>query len=201
VALMVAASCSGTPKSPGIRTGTTTTVESTTLSPASTSTSSTTTVTVPGVDPLAELLPKDVTESQCSAYRSPPPGLAQTSAALICPSPNLPGGQIFAFQFVTAAAYSTGIQALNKFKGFDASTAGSTCPPAFNPQDKTGWQNDDFPSQPEQILECLSVGSGAAQPDYIWTYPSEFAILDAQAAPHSSFAALDRWWTKEAPPA
>ncbi|HEX3425711.1 MAG TPA: hypothetical protein VHT30_06235 [Acidimicrobiales bacterium] len=200
LALMVAAGCSGPPKSPGIHGSTTTTVESTTLSPASTSTS-TTTVTVPGVLPLSELLPKDVIASDCSDYHSPPPGVAETSAALICPSPDLPGGQIFAFQFTTAAGYSTGVQALNKFKGFDASTAGSTCPPASNPQDKTGWQNNDFPSQPEQILECLSVGSSAVQPDYIWTYPSEFAILDAQGAPNSSFAALDRWWTKDAPPA
>lgn len=195
------AGCTSTRRAPGVHAGTTTTGATTVPSPATTSSSTTTTVTVPGVLPLAELLPKDVKAADCSVYRSPPPGLADIIAALICPSPGLPGGQIFAFQFGNTAAYSTGIEALNKFKGFDASTSGSTCPPGSNPQDKTGWQNNDFASQPGQILECLSVGSSADQPDYIWTYPSEYAILDAQAAPNSSFAALDRWWTKEAPPA
>ncbi len=161
----------------------------------------TTTVTPSGITPLAQLLPSDTDSfADCSHNTSPPTGLVGLTNALICSPKNLTGGQIFAFQFDTPADYATSLAALNKFKGFDPSTAGSTCPPGKDSQDTIGWHNNAFPSRTGQILECLSVGTNNTQPDYIWTYPTENAVIDAQAADHSTFTALDAWWTKDAPP-
>ena len=119
---------------------------------------------------------------------------------MICTPAHLAGGQVFAFQFDSAADYTASLPILNKFKGFDPAQAGSTCPPGSNPQDSIGWHNTAFPSMDGQILECLSVGTSDAQPDYIWTYPTENAVMDAQAAANSSFTDLDNWWTQDAPP-
>lgn len=152
-----------------------------------------------GVAPLAQLLPGDVdAATECSRNSSPPP-LAGLTKALICAPKDLPGGQIFAFQFDSAADYIASLAVLNRFKGFDPATAGPACPPA-NAQGEIGWNNPSFPVQAGQSLECLSVGTGDTQPDYIWTYPTDNAVIDAQGAANSSFTDLDTWWTKDAPP-
>jgi serine/threonine protein kinase len=154
----------------------------------------------PGVTPLAQLLPNDVDASADCSSNSTPPTLTGLTTALICSPKDLPGGQIFAFQFDSAADYASSLAALNRFKGFDPTTAGPTCPPAGDSQDQIGWHNDAFPTQNGQILECLSVGTNNSQPDYIWTYPTENAVIDAQGAANSAFSDLDTWWTKDAPP-
>jgi hypothetical protein len=202
VVIALIASSSGS-KTPAVVTTTTPTV--TTLLPGTTtpppSTTPSTAVTPPGITPLAQLLPSDVDSfADCSHNSSPPTGLVGLTNALICTPKNLTGGQIFAFQFDTPADYATSLAALNKFKGFDPSTAGSTCPPGADSQDSIGWHNNAYPSRTGQILECLSVGTNNTQPDYIWTYPTENAVIDAQAADHSTFSDLDSWWTKDAPP-
>ena len=158
-------------------------------------------ITTPaGITPLAQLLPSDVDASTGCSPNTTPPSLTGLSEALICSPKQLPGGQIFAFQFDSAADYTSSLAALNNFKGFDATTAGSTCPPANDSEDATGWHNNTFPVQDGQILECLSVGTNDDQPDYIWTYPTDNAVIDAQGAANSSFTDLDNWWTKDAPP-
>jgi len=158
-------------------------------------------ITTPaGITPLAQLLPSDVDASTGCSPNTTPPSLTGLSEALICSPKQLPGGQIFAFQFDNAADYTSSLAALNKFKGFDPTTAGSTCPPANDSEDATGWHNNTFPVQDGQILECLSVGTNDDQPDYIWTYPTDNAVIDAQGAANSSFTDLDNWWTKDAPP-
>jgi len=180
---------------------TTTTVPATTL-PATTVPAPATTAppTPAGVVALSQLLPSDVTASNCTQDQSPPKGLIGLASALICSPAHLPGGQVFAFQFDNPTDYAASLTAFNTFKGFDPTNAGSTCPPGTNPQDSTGWHNNAFPAMDGQILECLSVGTTDSQPDYIWTYPTENAIMDAQAAAATSFTALDSWWTQDAPP-
>jgi hypothetical protein len=178
---------------------TTTTVVPTTVTTTAGSTPPTT-VTPSGLTALAQLLPHDVDPAADCTPNQSPPNVTGLTSALICSPKNLPGGQIFAFQFDTPADYTASLAALNKFKGFDPATAGSTCPPGANPQDSIGWHSNTFPSVAGQILECLSVGTSNSQPDYIWTYPSNNVVIDAQAAAHSSFTDLDNWWTKDAPP-
>lgn len=198
VVIAIVASSLGS-SSTKVTTGTTTVPSTSTTVPPTTSTS--TSSTPPGVTPLAQLLPSDVDAPvDCTHNSSPPTGLTGLTNGLVCSPKDLSGAQIFAFQFDTPADYASSLVALNKFKGFDPSTAGSTCPPGAVSQDSVGWHNTAFPSRSGQLLECLSVGTNNTQPDYIWTYPTENAIMDAQAAENSTFAALDAWWTKDAPP-
>ena len=172
----------------------------TTTSPEVTGSSSDTTLPG-GIAPLASLLPGDVSAATgCTRNMSPPSGLIGLINALICSPRNLPEGQLFAFQFDNEADYSTSLVALNKFKGFDPSTAGSVCPPGPGVQGLIGWHSDVFPVEPDQVLECLSVGTADSQPDYVWTYPTDNAFIDAQAAEHSTFADLGGWWAQDTPP-
>jgi len=184
-------------KSGGGKTATATT----SVASSATGSAASTTVGAAAVTPLVQLLPRDVDgASDCTHNTSPPSGLKGISGAVICTPKNLPNGEIFAFQFDNPSDYASGLLALNKFKGFDPSTAGDTCPPGSNAEDQTGWHNNSYPARNGQVLECLSVGTNNSQPDYIWTYPSQFVIIDAQAASGSSFSDLDTWWTKNGPP-
>lgn len=177
----------------------------TVVPPTSTTTPATTASTgtsiAGGIAPLTLLLAQDVNASaDCTHDTSPPGGLIGLTNALICSPANLPGGQLFAFQFDNSKDYATSLVALDKFKGFDPSTAGSVCPPGPGEQGLIGWHSNLFPSQQSQFLECLSVGTADSQPDYVWTYPSDNAFIDAQAAERSSFVDLDDWWARGTPP-
>jgi hypothetical protein len=181
-------------------TGTTTAPPTSTV-PSTTGTTPPTTAATGVVTPLAQLLPRDVDgTADCTHNTSPPSGLKGIGSAVVCTPKNLPNGEIFAFQFDNATDFAASVVALNKFKGFDPLTAGDTCPPGSNAEDQTGWHNNSYPARTGQILECLSVGTNNTQPDYIWMYPTQYVIIDAQAASGSSFADLDTWWTKNGPP-
>jgi hypothetical protein len=197
VVVALIASSSGSSNSNAV---TTTTVGRTSTTGSATTSTTAQATTPQGVTPLAQLLPSDVDASVDCVHYTSPANLTALSNSLSCSPKNLSGGQIFAFQFNTPADYAAGLVALNKFKVFDSSTAGSSCPPGADSQDSIGWHNNAFPSRSGQLLECLSVGANNIQPNYIWTYPTENAIIDAQGADNSTFTALDDWWTKFAPP-
>jgi hypothetical protein len=160
-----------------------------------------------GLAPLTSLLPQDLDDpaTQCKP-QSPPynwtmPGLVQ---ALTCTDPGLPNGYVYAYQVKTAADYRTSFANYNKWWGFDTSTAGSNCPPgnSTSAQGTTSWHDNFFPARDGQVLECEWVGTGSTlnEPAYTWTFPTENTFIVGQGAAHSTFSALDTWWTNNASP-
>ena len=160
-----------------------------------------------GVVPLTDVLPADVDDPATQCHAAPPagwtnPGLVR---ALQCADPGLPGGVLYAYQTNSFANYQTAWANFNSWVGFDASSAGSSCPPAggSNAQGTTGWHstNNFYPERQGQVLECATVGtSSSTEPAYAWTFPTEDAFVIAQAAPGTAFSALDSWWTNNVVP-
>jgi serine/threonine protein kinase len=153
----------------------------------------------PGVAPLTQLLPSDIDDPAAQCQPHTPqfhvPGLIQS---LACVDPGLPGGNVFAYQANGAADYQTALLNFNLYYSFYVSTAGSTCPPAGTGEQAEGtipWSDSYFPNRTGQVLECAWDGG---QPAYIWTFPTEDAILVAIGG--SSFTALNSWWTKNQQP-
>jgi hypothetical protein len=159
------------------------------------------------VGPLVELLPSDLdaTTAECHAQKPPfnwaMPGLVQ---ALACHDPGLPNGSVYAYQMDTYADYQTTWANYNKWWGFNASTAGSHCPPGNSSNDEgtAPWYDSKIRPHPGQVLECAWAGSNGVynEPSYTWTFPTENAFIIAQGAANSSFSALDRWWTSNRMP-
>jgi hypothetical protein len=163
-------------------------------------------VLAPGVAPLTALLPADVDDPATQCHAAPAagwtnPGLVQ---ALQCSDPGLPGGDVYAYQLNSFANYQTAWANFNSWWPFDASTAGSSCPPSSSGgQGTTTWnsKNNFYPPHQGQVLECQTVGtSGSNEPSYAWTFPTEDAFVIVQAAPGTTFSALDSWWTNNAVP-
>jgi hypothetical protein len=153
---------------------------------------------------LTQLLPSDIDQpdTECQAMKPPyhwaNPGLVQ---ALSCTDPGLKGGTVYAYQLGSAADFQAAFRNFNKWWGFDFSTAGTNCPPAAGQQGTIGWHDNYFPQRANQSLECSMVGSGASTgPAYAFAYPTEDAFILAQAAPGTTFKALDTWWTDNAGP-
>jgi hypothetical protein len=158
-----------------------------------------------GVASLTQLLPADIDQpdTECQAMKAPyhwtNPGLVQ---ALSCNDPGLSGGTVYAYQMDSAADFAAAFQNFNKWWGFDFSTAGTNCPPAAGGQGTIGWNDKYFPQRSNQSLECSMVGSGSgAGPAYAYAYPTQDAFILAQAAPGTTFKALDTWWTNNGGPA
>jgi serine/threonine protein kinase len=153
----------------------------------------------PGVAPLTQLLPSDIDDPAAQCQPHTPqfrvPGLIQ---ALACIDPGLPGGNVYAYQANGPANYQTALLNFNTYYSFYVSTAGSSCPPAGSSQQAEGttpWSDSYFPSRTGQVLECALDNS---QPTYIWTLPTEDAIIVAIGA--TTFSALNSWWTKNQEP-
>jgi hypothetical protein len=158
-----------------------------------------------GVASLAQLLPSDIDQpdTECQPMKAPyhwdNPGLVQ---ALSCNDPGLSGGTIYAYQMDSAADFQAAFKNFNKWWGFDFTAAGTNCPPAAGHQGTVGWNDRFFPQRTNQSLECSMVGSGSgAGPAYAYAYPTDDAFILAQAAPGTTFKALDTWWTNNAGPA
>jgi hypothetical protein len=154
---------------------------------------------LPGVAPLAQLLPSDIDDpaAQCQAHTPQfrVPGLTNS---LACIDPGLPGGNVFAYQANGPANYQTALLNFNTYYSFYISSAGSTCPPAGSSQQAEGttsWHDSYFPYRPGQVLECAW---DSGQPAYIWTFPTEDAFIVAIGA--TTFSALDSWWKKNQQP-
>jgi hypothetical protein len=157
------------------------------------------------VVPLINLLPRGIADpsAQCRPLTPPfdwaSPGLV---SALHCTDPNLPGGQVYAYQLDSSANFKTAWQNFNKWWGFDRARAGPNCPPSGNTsQGIAGWHAKDFPARPGQVLECGTVGSGSsAAPAYAYSMPTQDAFFVVQGADGSSFSALNRWWSNDSMP-
>jgi hypothetical protein len=157
-----------------------------------------------GVASLTQLLPADIDQpdTECAPMKPPyhwdNPGLVQ---ALSCTDPGLSGGTVYAYQLDSAADFTAAFRNFNKWWGLDFAKAGTNCPPAAGQQGTVGWNDKFFPQRPNQSLECSMVGSGSsAGPAYAYAYPTEDAFILAQAAPGTTFTALDTWWTNNAGP-
>jgi len=157
-----------------------------------------------GVAGLVQLLPGvlDDPQSQCSALNPPyhwsMSGIVQALQCLQVPG--LPNGAVYAFQLDNASDYATAWLNYNQWWGFNGSDAGTTCPPPdVSGEGTEGYDNHFFPQTNGQVLECGE--ASGHRPAYTWTMPTEYTFIVAQAAPGTSFATLDSWWTENAVPA
>jgi hypothetical protein len=155
-----------------------------------------------------KLLPSDINDFETECVSQPASQLPFKAAGLVsalkCSDPGLPGGNVFAFQFASAHDYVQSWANFNKWWGFTPSSAGTNCPPSGSSataQGVTGWSSGVYPSHGGQEVECQYVtvsGTSTAQsnlePDYVWSYPTEWAFIDGQGAAGSSFTALQNWW-------
>jgi hypothetical protein len=156
-----------------------------------------------GLASLTQLLPGVIDDpgSQCSDLTAPYHWkMTGVVGALSCNQvPGLANGNVYAYQLDSTADYEAAWQAYNSWWGFDGADAGSNCPPPnATTEGTTGYSNKFYPQRSGQVLECEEVSSN--EPAYTWTMPSENAFIVAQAAPGSSFSALDSWWTNNGTP-
>jgi hypothetical protein len=105
-----------------------------------------------------------------------------------------------AYQFDNTSDYRAGLSRLNASSGWNAAAAGSGCPPPsgksagqevwhtiFNPKYKT--------ARPDQILECYPPIHATSHLLYLWTLPTQRAILVAgDFSGRASFTDLQNWW-------
>jgi hypothetical protein len=150
----------------------------------------------PGVTPLLQLLPQDISDptTQCQALKKPykwnMPGLV---TALSCSDPNLPNGYLDAYQMDSRADYQTSWRNFNTWWGFDTSSAQTACPPSSAAaQGLVPWNGKGFPSMQGQVLECETITGDA--PVYVWTLPTQDMWFIAVGANGSSMKALNTWW-------
>jgi len=151
-----------------------------------------------GVAPLTQLLPEDINDPATQCQTDPPPyswDMPGRVAALTCTDPGVPKGKIYAYQMDSQADYEATWQSYSKVAGFTGASPGPDCPPAKGGVGNFPTDSKMFPHQPGQVLWCVMVDVGnGPQPTYTWTLPGEDAFFVAAGAPHSSFAALDKWW-------
>jgi hypothetical protein len=147
-----------------------------------------------GVKPLKVLLPTDIQDAgtECAHQAKIPwnsPGLV---TALVCAAPDIPNGQVFAYQMDSAADYNRAWASYNTWSNFGTSSA-LTCPPsAGGTQGGPGvWFGPRFAARAGQVLECFTSNSG---PVYVWTYPTEDAFIVAQPPKSWTFSKLETWW-------
>jgi hypothetical protein len=159
-----------------------------------------------GVDQLAALLPSGIADPAvaCRPLDSPwdwdLPGLVRD---LECTDPNLPNGQVYAFQLSSTADYLTSWQNFNKWWGYDISKAGPGCPPSGHASQGTqGWSTARFPARSGQVVECGRIGSGAsAVPAFAYAMPGEDAFFIVQGQQGTNFTMLNTWWSNASMPA
>jgi hypothetical protein len=152
-----------------------------------------------------QLLPSDIVPgADCKTWTAPHTLSAGLSGSLECSDANLGGnGTVISYKYGDASSYAAGLAALNTGIGFNAATAGSTCPPSG--QSTTGqidWSNGArYPRSTSQVLECLSatspVSGGSPGPLYIEAIPTQNAILEF-SAPLLSWAELNTWYLSPA---
>jgi len=158
-----------------------------------------------GVVSLVKILPSDIGDYSTECTPIPAKDIPFTATGLVstfkCVDPGLPNGTIFGYQFDSAADYGSAWRAYNEWWGFDASIAGTACPPTGGTvtSGTVPWSTRNLPARIDQVLECQTVGSGngssgQGEPAYTWSFPTADAFLVAQAAPGSSWQALNTWW-------
>jgi hypothetical protein len=106
----------------------------------------------------------------------------------------LPGLELWAYQFPTKTALSSGLAALNHDVNFRVVGSGG-CPPTNDTNSASvGWQRGaDGPTL--GTLECFTgakTDSDVSYTNYIWTDSAELTIIDASNP--GSFTDLSKWW-------
>jgi hypothetical protein len=135
-----------------------------------------------------------------------PPGMVGTVDVVYCNLPNL-GAQshLYAYRFDNAADYQASGTALFKYEMFEP-TPKQGCPTTNSSQmGGQTWGNKSFPLRNGQDVQCLTVAPGNAAagvpntiPDYIWTVPTKYVILEALGDPGSTMQHLNAWWSADA---
>lgn len=141
---------------------------------------------------------------KCVSVSPLPKGLVGVKGALACLTvPGYRGWELFGYKFSNATAYSKSFQAYDSDKGFDSSTAKSTCPSSGTASGETGWHSQVYPARNDQVLQCLFVeftGTTVHHAVYIWTVPSQNAFFEMVAAPAATGAKLETWWENDGGP-
>ena len=144
---------------------------------------------------LAQLLPRDIPVSSCSAVNPADYHFAVVGSTQLydCQSGNW---QVSGFLMLSYDDFAATMQNFNNWIALDPAAAGTSCPPLGRSQ--TGivpWSNRYFPPQDGQTLECWTYHSGGAPfPSYAWAFPTENAFLWASGNAGTSWPELDAWW-------
>jgi hypothetical protein len=136
--------------------------------------------------------------STCVHVSPLPTGLVGATGALACPTiPGYRGWSLFGYKFASTNDYATSFAAYDKDKGFERSSATSTCPPGGNSTGDTGWHSQVYPQRRDQVLQCLFVefsNSSVRHADYIWSLPSQNAFFEMVASSSATGQQLEAWW-------
>jgi hypothetical protein len=105
-----------------------------------------------------------------------------------------------AYQFDTSTDYANGLSRLNNLTGWNASSAGTHCPPGSGSfSGLTQWHsnvNGLYRQRAGQLLECYSFNKSSKFLLYVWTLPTQRVILVANDnATGATFADLEKWWS------
>ena len=155
-----------------------------------------TTVAGVGTPSLDELMPDAGCDTSPARVTQ---GLAGLTDALQCTNDhNLSSVVVDGYQFGDAAAYATGLQAIDRTLGFHPAGASPACPPTGSASGSVAWQSSDFPRRPGQVLQCLVA---AGRPTYLWTIPSRLAFIEAiDTAEKDGYSGLQDWFVNDAQP-
>ncbi len=164
-------------------------------SPLITPTPQATPTTSSQIASLAQLLPRDIPLSSCSAVNPTDYHFAVVGSTQLydCQSGNWQVSGLLMSSFDDFAAT---LQNFNNWIAFDPAAAGTSCPPLGRSQTGTvPWSNRYFPPQDGQTLECWTYYSGGAPfPSYAWAFPTENAFLWATGNAGTSWSELNTWW-------
>ncbi len=180
-------------------TTTTTTKPSGPTGPSGTTGTSTTTTTTPPTTAsvlLDQLLPTDVTPSQCTSIASPN-GFQGVVTGVNCQPSTLTGGQLYAYQFDTETDYQTSFNAFNADVSFNSQ--GGDCQTSNDAGTGT-WSNTLYPSTGGQIIECYLIDSNGTRPVLVWTIPTQDAFVQVVGNSGAAISDVHSWWSSSAGP-
>ncbi len=155
---------------------------------------------------LIQLMPGGLAQNpqECQSVRqSNPWNMPGLVLELHCTVPELPGGNVYAYQLDNAADYKTAWQNFNQWWGFLPARAGTTCPPKGTSEGIVTWTSSDLPPASRPVQECgmQAPSPGNIAPAYAWGYPSIDAFVLARDASGSSFSAFHSWLVHQPAPA
>jgi hypothetical protein len=145
------------------------------------------------IEPLSKIIQPDVTGCKSTVAL----GLTGLTHREFCQT-SVHNIGLDAYQFATTAAYTSGLNRLNALTGWNASTAGTSCPPTGGNGGRTLWHsnvNATYRQRAGQLLECFTFNHNSSFLLYVWTLPTQRVILVANDnATGATFADLEKWW-------
>jgi hypothetical protein len=145
---------------------------------------------------LDQLLPSDVDASQCAPLGTPN-GFQGIVDEISCSPSTLTGGEVYAYQFDTESDYQTSFNAFNSNVSF--SSNGGDCQTS-NDAGSSTWSNSKYPSMSGQVIECYFINSSGSKPVFVWTIPTQNAIIQAIGQVGTPISGLYNWWHQSAGP-